>query len=263
MSRLTWCVAALNAWFNIPEGTPLFDGKKIICIAPCYNELHKIDKVVARIRAAAVVDEILVVDDGSTDGSPATARALGATVIALGKTCGVGVAIRTGIEHGVANNFDIVVIIAGNNKDEPKEIAKLVYPLTREGYDFVQGSRFMEGGHYGGEMPLYRKLATRIHPLLFSLVSGKRVTDSTNGFRAFKASLFQDKRMNIWQEWLNEYELEPYLYYKAIKLGYKTTEVPVTKIYPPKKLGYTKMRPITGWWSILRPLFLLGFGIRK
>lgn len=236
--------------------------ERILCIAPCYNELHKIDKVVSRIIAAAVVDEILVVDDGSTDGSPDTAKALGATTLPLGKTLGVGTAIRKGIAYGIDNHFDIIVIIAGNNKDEPQEIVKLVSPITREGFDFVQGSRFKSGGYYG-KMPLYRIIATKIHPLLFSLVSGKWVTDSTNGFRAFKASLFQDQRINIWQEWLDEYELEPYLYYKAIKLGYKTTEVPVTKIYPPKKLGYTKMQPITGWWSILRPLFLLGLGIRK
>jgi len=240
----------------------LFDGKRILCIAPCYNELHKIDKVVSRIIAAAVVDEILVVDDGSTDGSPDAAKARGATILPLGKTLGVGTAIRKGIEYGIDNHFDIIVIIAGNNKDEPKEIVKLLRSITQEGYDFVQGSRFKSGGYYG-KMPLYRIIATKIHPWLFSIVAGKRITDSTNGFRAFRASLFQDKRINLWQEWLDEYELEPYLYYKAIKLGYKTTEVPVTKIYPPKKLGYTKMRPITGWWSILRPLILLGLGIRK
>lgn len=240
----------------------MFDGKKIICIAPCYNELHKIDKVVSRVHAAAIADEMLVVDDGSTDGSPETARALGATILALGSTQGVGVAIRTGIEYGIARGFDIIVIMAGNNKDEPQEIVKLVSPIVREGYDFVQGSRFKKGGYYG-EMPLYRRVATKIHPLLFSLVAGKWVSESTNGFRAFRTALFQDRRINIWQEWLDEYELEPYLYYKVIKLGYKTTEVPVTKIYPPRKLGYTKMQPISGWWSILRPLFLLGFGIRK
>jgi len=239
----------------------VFDGKRIICIAPCYNEFHKIDKVVSRIDTS-VVDEILIVDDGSDDGSPETARARGATIIPLGKTLGVGCAIRKGIEYSLANSFDIIVIIAGNNKDNPEEIVRLINPITSEGYDFVQGSRFKKGGYYG-EMPLYRILATKVHPLLFSIVSGKWVTDSTNGFRVFKASLFQDKRINLWQDWLDQYELEPYLYYKTIKLGYRTKEVPVTKIYPPKELGYTKMQPITGWWSILRPLFLLGLGLRK
>jgi dolichol-phosphate mannosyltransferase len=240
----------------------LFDGNKIICIAPCYNELHKIDKVVSRIQATALIDEILVVDDGSTDGSPKIAQDLGATVLPLGKTMGVGVAIRKGIEYSREHDFDIIVIIAGNNKDEPREIEKLLIPITRNNYDFVQGSRFKKGGHFG-KMPFYRIMATRVHPLLFSMVSGKWVTESTNGFRAFRAGLFNDKRINLWQDWLDEYELEPYLYYKTIKLGYKTKEVPVTKIYPPKKLGYTKMKPITGWWSILRPLFMLGIGLRK
>ena len=56
---------------------------------------------------------------------------------------------------------------------------------------------------------------------------------------------------------------QPYVFYKAIKLGYKVCEVPVTNIYPPKHLGYTKMKPITGWWSILRPLLYLALKIKK
>ncbi len=50
---------------------------------------------------------------------------------------------------------------------------------------------------------------------------------------------------------------------RAIQLGYRTTEVPVTKVYPPRSLGQTKMKPLTGWWSILRPLVLLRLGLRK
>ena len=61
----------------------------------------------------------------------------------------------------------------------------------------------------------------------------------------------------------DEYELEIYLFYKLIKLGYKVKEAPVTKIYPPKELGYTKMKPIIGWWNMLKPIFFLGLGIKK
>ena len=93
-------------------------------------------------------------------------------------------------------------------------------------------------------MPFYRKLATRLHPLLFSLLSGRNVTDTTNGFRAMRVSLFRDERINLDQEWLDTYELEPYILWKVVTLGYKFQEVFVTKIYPPKKLGgYTKMIP--------------------
>ena len=84
-----------------------------------------------------------------------------------------------------------------------------------------------------------------------------------NGFRAFRARLLEDRRIDLDQAWLDEYELEPYLYWKVIRLGYRTAEVAVTKIYPPKSLGYTKMAPVTGWWSILRPVILLGLGLRK
>jgi dolichol-phosphate mannosyltransferase len=106
-------------------------------------------------------------------------------------------------------------------------------------------------------------LATRLHPVLFSLSVGRRVSESTNGFRAFRTSLLDDARIRLDQSWLDEYELEPYLYWKTIRLGYRTEEVPVTKIYPPKSIGYTKMKPITGWWSMLRPIVLLGLRIRS
>jgi len=139
----------------------------------------------------------------------------------------------------------------------------LLRPIIDEGFDFIQGSRFLPGGYYGN-MPFYRLLATKyIHPLIFSFFMGKKITDSTNGFRAINMSVFEDRKINLEQDWLNKYELEPYLFAKVIKLGYKVKEVAVSKIYPSPKLGYTKMSPIIDWWSILKPVLLVGLGIRK
>ncbi len=234
---------------------------KVLAMPVAFNEEKKIGSVVDRF-VPGIVDKIIVVDDGSTDGTADEVRKRGVEVVSHDSQHGVGAAIRTGIRYAQQNGFDVLVVLAGNDKDRPAEIPELLRPIREQNFDFVQGSRYL-GGNRGGNMPLYRRLATRLHPLLFSIACGRKVTDSTNGFRAFRLSVFNDARINIDQSWLDQYELEPYIMFKAIKLGCKFAEVPVTKIYPPKKLGYTKMKPLTGWWSILRPIFLLALGIRR
>jgi dolichol-phosphate mannosyltransferase len=227
-----------------------------------HNEAKKIGRVLDRF-TPGLVDCLAVVDDASSDETAAVARSKGALVLSHARRSGAGAAIRTAIRHAQANGFDVLVILAGNDKDRPPEIERLLAAIADEGCDFVQGSRYLPGGDFG-EMPAYRQLATRfVHPLFFSLIVGRRFTDTTNGFRAIRLSALDDGRIDLDQEWLDKYELEPYLFYKMVTLGYRVKEVPVTKIYPPKELGYTKMKPITGWWSILRPLVLLGLRIKR
>jgi len=232
-----------------------------MAIAPVLDEEVKILHVVRRT-PRPLVDEVLVVDDGSTDRSAEVAREEGARVHSMGRVVGVGAAIRAGFDLALAEGFDVAVVMAGNNKDSPEEIPLLLDAMLDRGADFVQGSRFLKEKADFGPMPAYRKLATRLHPWLFSVVAGKRVTESTNGFRAVSRNVLEDPRIALDQRWLDGYELEPYLYIKTIRLGYHTEEVPVTKVYPPKSQGQTKMKPVTGWWSILRPLVYMGLRLR-
>ncbi len=240
----------------------MYKSLRVLAGIPAYDEESKIGDVVRRV-PRDIVDEVLVVDDGSTDGTVQVARDLGATVVSLGSVRGVGVAILTSFHYAQEHGYDVVVLLAGNNKDSPEEITRLLDPICDEGMDFVIGSRFLEGGGYGGDMPLYRKLATRLHPLLVSFFCRRWITESTNGFRGIRVSIFEDERIDLEQEWLEHYELEVYLLMKVLKLGYGHREVPCTKIYPPKKLGITKMRPVLDWWNILWPVFLVGLGVRK
>ena len=86
---------------------------------------------------------------------------------------------------------------------------------------------------------------------------------STNGFRALRLALLDDPGIDLDQRWLDGYALEVYMLYKTIQRGHRHVEVPCTKIYPSRRIGNTKMRPVVGWWDILRPVFLLGFGLKR
>lgn len=235
---------------------------RILTVVCTYNEEGKIDQVIDRLQAVDGID-VLIVDDGSNDGTTDIIRRRGVKLLRHDRRRGAGASERTAMHYFLRHDYDIVVFIAGNNKDEPGEIGRLVEPILRDELDIVQGSRYLPGG-YAGNMPRYRRIATRyVHPILFSFFSGQRMTDTTNGFRAVRREVLEDPRIDLEPEWLDEYGLEPYLLFKAIQLGWRVGEVPVSKIYPPRSVGYTKMKPITGWWSILSPIFLLGLGIRR
>ncbi|MEW6008503.1 MAG: glycosyltransferase family 2 protein [Candidatus Omnitrophota bacterium] len=235
---------------------------KILVLIPVFNEDGKILKVVKKIPRDSV-DQIVVINDGSTDSTPFDAIGEGVKVLNHDIRRGIGAAIRTGIEYAIANNYDIIVILAGNDKDDPTQINRLVEPIVKDNFDYVQGSRYIKGG-ISGKMPLHRLIFTKGYSFLIRLCTNCIITDGTNGFRAYRRVIFDDKRINIWQDWLSQ-SLEYYLSIKVLKLGYKIKEVPVTKIYPTgvSYKAYTKVKPFYGWIERLKPIIYLTLGIKK
>lgn len=266
MSRTTRARAALAERYStsifggtrgLPPGTPC---DRVLLAVFSYNEGPKLHTTLGRIPADLPAD-VIVIDDGSTDGSTDEVDPRRAKVLKL-PLIGLGAAIREAIRYARREGYHILCIMAANDKDRPLEVRRLLAPIQEEGFYLSLGSRYLPGGAYGN-MPLYRTLATRyVHPGLFSLFVGARLTDTSNGFRAIHLSLFDDPALKLDQGWLDQYEIERYIQFKAIKLGYRYIEVPVTKIYPSKHLGQTKMKPITGWWSMVKPIILLGLRLR-
>lgn len=243
---------------RLPSGTPC---DRVLSCVFAYNEGEKLRRTLARFPDDHDGD-ILVVDDGSTDGSTEMLPH-GVGVLKMGRVAGLGAAIRAAIRHAQAGGYDVITIMAANDKDRATEIPRLLKPIRDDGCYIAFGSRYLPGGEHGN-MPRYRQFATRyIHPALLNVFLGSRLTDTSNGFRAIHLRLFDDPTIDIDQEWLNEYELERYIQFKAIALGYRYAEVPVTKVYPARHLGQTKMKPITGWWSMVKPVLLLGLRLRR
>ncbi len=232
----------------------MYRGQSIAVILPALNEGGKIGRAVSRI-PRPLVDEVVVVDDGSTDATAAEAEAAGARVLRHPTNRGVGAAIRTGIEWDQEHGMALTGIMAGDDQDDPNELVRLAEAIVDRGNEFVQGSRYLPQGRRLNQ-PLSRTVMTRGYSVLFSLVTLRRVTDATNGFKLFRTAICCDWPLG--QSWLDRYELEPYLLYQAIRRGYRVCEVPVTKYYPPdRSVGYTKMKAYRDWWRIVRPMLLL------
>lgn len=231
---------------------------RVAVILPLFNEGSAAADLVRRMPAD--VSATYVVDDGSTDDGPAEAERAGGRVIHLGSNRGIGAAIRTGLLAARDAGFDVVVVMAASGKDRPEEIPALLAKI-HEGHDYVQGSRFLEGGS-SVNLPRTRGVLIHLFTLVFRILSGFRGTDVTNGFRAYRLSLLDDPRIRIEQSWLDRYELEYYIHWKAITLAYRVCEVPVSKTYPTRRRNYSKIRPVVDWWHIVRPALLLKLKLR-
>lgn len=234
---------------------------RILCIAAAWNEGERIRRVVESV-PKGVVDAIVVIDDGSTDDTAAHAEAAGAIVLRAEKNRGVGAALRLGFDYALKNGYDIVACVHGGGKTPGEQLPRFLAPLLNDEADFTQGSRHLPGG-VSLHMPLSRRLGTRGYSLLFSLFCRRWVSDaSCSGIRALRTRLLTDPRIRLWQDWLDRYELEPYLLFKALHLGYRVREVAALVTYPQDGQAYTKMRALIDWWRIFRPAVFLAFHLR-
>jgi glycosyltransferase involved in cell wall biosynthesis len=209
------------------------------------------------MRALRGAADIVVADGGSTDGA-LTADVLeraGVSALLVKKGLGrLGAQMRMAFAYALQTGYEGVITIDGNNKDEPAEASRFVQALD-EGYDHVQGSRFIAGGR-SINCPRSRLLAIRlVHAPVISLAARFRYTDTTNGFRAYSRRFLLDPRVALFRDVFAGYELHYYLAVQAARLGFRVREVPVTRRYPAHGPLPTKISPIRGNLRVLKALF--------
>lgn len=156
---------------------------RILAIIPALNEERNIGKVVRGLLAHARPVDILVIDDGSTDGTAAVAAACGARVLRLPYNLGIGGAVQTGFMYARDHDYDIAMQVDGDGQHDVNEVDKIIAPLEGGECDVVIGSRYKVKGDYSA--PCMRRLGMIIFSLVNSLLIRQKIADTTSGFRAF------------------------------------------------------------------------------
>lgn len=227
-------------------------------LIPVINEGERIQRELERARAAGVCRQadVIICDGGSTDGSTedGTLRSLGVNSLLVKRGPGrQGAQLRMGIWFALERGYEGVVTVDGNDKDGVEAVPDFLEKLD-EGYDLVQGSRFMPGG-VSENLPLSRALAVRlIHAPVISRTAGQRFTDTTNAFRAYSRRYLEDPRVQPLREVFVGYELLAYLSTRATQIGLRACEIPVSRVYPRRGRTPTKISPVRGNLELMRVL---------
>ena len=257
--------------FEKQNGVPKFicneyfpKSKDYVILIPIINEGERIITELQRAFDANIAEyaDIVICDGGSTDGCTEETRlkALNVNTLLVKQDIGKqGAQLRMGIWWALDRSYKGIITIDGNNKDSIEDVPHFISKL-QEGYDLVQGSRFIKGGK-AVNTPFIRDIAVRlIHAPIISLTAKQRFTDTTNAYRAYSARYLLDERVAPLRDIFMTYELLAYLSVRATQLGYKACEIPVTRAYPETGKIPTKISFFKGNSELLKILFKNMFG---
>lgn len=250
---------------QVPQYTvdELADKRSDYCVCVfAINENGKLLKQLSAMRGYTNILDVVIADGGSTDGSTQREflQSLGVNTLLTKTGSGkLGAQMRMAFAWALTRGYRGIITMDGNGKDGPDGIVRFIEKLD-EGFDHVQGSRFIRGG-VSANLPFSRWLGVRfVHAPLMSIASGYRYTDTTNGFRGYSRRLLEDSQVAPFRDIFTGYELHYYLAIRAARLGFRVCEVPVSRRYPASGPIPTKISPIRGNLGVLRCLFAACWG---
>lgn len=245
-------------YYNLICRGPVFFKHKVIAIIPALNEEFAIGSVV--LSALNYVDDLIVVDDGSTDSTSDIAKAAGAKVIPHTVNKGKGAALRTGFQS-ISSVNGIVVTLDSDGQHMPSDIPRLIEPIVKGEADIVNGSRYLNQEE--DSTPFYRRIGQTVLDKATNINTGLHLTDSQSGFRAFASYTlpvfnFKDDGFSVESGMLTD----------AARAGYRIKEIDIASRYDDSNGSIHKKNPVTHGIGVLvhlihdmefnRPLYYFG-----
>jgi glycosyltransferase involved in cell wall biosynthesis len=166
------------------------ENKRKLVVIPCFNEEATIGSVV--LKAKRYVDEVVVIDDGSTDKTAKIAEYAGATVLKHDKNRGYGAALKSGFEYARENNFDVMTVLDGDGQHDADQIQTVMMPVSEGKVDISVGSRFLDST--GNMVPMYRRFGIAVLTKVTNAGSDEdnKVSDGQSGFRAYSRKAIEN-----------------------------------------------------------------------
>lgn len=193
---------------------------RVLVVVPAHDEEESLPATIAELRERAPGVEILVLDDGSHDGTSRVAREAGVDVVRHPINLGVGAALQTGFQWAYARGFDVVVQVDADGQHDPAYLSALVTPVLTGRCDVCIGSRFVSRTGY--RAPWNRRLGMKLFSAVVRLALGRPITDTTSGFRAYSRAV-----MRVCQyDFPKDFPDAPLLISLA-RRGFRLDEVPV------------------------------------
>ena len=225
----------------------MIDGQKVIVVMPAYNAEQTLRRTVAEV--PALVDEIILVDDHSGDGTAQLARSLGLNTIVHDRNRGYGGNQKTCYRAALARGADIVVMVHPDYQYTPKLLPALAHCIASGLFDVALGSRILGGRAMQGGMPLYKYVSNRVLTATENLLISQKLSEYHTGYRAFSSKLLRELPL---EENDNDFAFDNQMLVQAAYFGFQIAEVtcPTSYFEAASSIGF--WRSVTYGIGVLR-----------